>query len=185
MKYVTSTALNRKHISHRLRESWLIFTANVRIGDKKKSSASLLEIEIRFTVSSHMNITRRCQGIWLHIVETSCYNAAHQVQYKGTCTYVSRTKIYTLHTETSPRTRCYNPALGVTRAMSYPKGGVTMSQQELQFGFPRILAMAKSLGFPPSNGISSYPNASSFSFLLASFCCVLAKALVWVLLQRC
>ena len=134
-----------KNISHRLREIRHIFTDNVRIGDKKKSSASLLEIEIRLTVSSHMNITRRCQRVGLRIVQTSSYNAAHQVRYKGTCTYASRTKIYTMHTEASPRTRCYNPALGATLAMSYRKGGVTMSQQELQFGFSRILAIQKHL----------------------------------------
>jgi hypothetical protein len=85
-----------------------------------------------------MNITRRCQSVGLRIVQTSCYNAAQQVRNKGTCTYASRTNIYTLHTEASPRTRCYNPALGVIRAMSYRKGSVTMSQQELQFGFSRI-----------------------------------------------
>ena len=121
--------------------------SNVRIGDKKKSSASLLEIEIRFIVSSHINITRRCQRVWLHIVQTTCYTTAYQVRHKGTCTYVSRTKNYTLQTETS-RAKCYNPALGVTRAMSYPKEGVTTSQQELQFEFPRILAMATVWGFP-------------------------------------
>jgi len=152
VRSVICTDLDRKNVSHRLRESWLKFATNVSIGDKKKSSASLLEIEIRFTISSHMDITRRCQSVWVRIVQTSCYNAAHQVRYKGTRTYVSRTKIYTLHTETSPRTRCYNPALSVIRVMNYPKGSVTMSQQELLFGFSRILAMATVWGFPWATG---------------------------------
>ena len=142
-----------KNISHRLREIRHIFTDNVRIGDKKKSSASLLEIEIRLTVSSHMNITRRCQRVGLRIVQTSSYNAAHQVRYKGTCTYASRTKIYTMHTEASPRTRCYNPALGATLAMIYRKGGcyhVPARATVWVFPYP---SNGYSLGFTPEQRV--------------------------------
>jgi hypothetical protein len=149
-----------KKESQRLRESGLIFTANVRIGDKNKSSASLLENEIRLTVGSHMNIIPRYQRVWLNIVQTPCYSTAHQVRHKGIKHMLSRTNIFTLHAETPPRARCYNPALGVTQAMSYPKGGCYQVPARATVGVFPYPSNTYCLEFPPSNGVSSYPKSA-------------------------
>jgi hypothetical protein len=169
-----------KKKSHRLRESGLIFTANVRIGDKKKYSASLLENEIRLTVSSHVNIIRRYQRVWLNIVQTPCYNTAHQVRHKGICTYVITHKYFHTACRNTPQCKVLKSGTGCYPSDELPQGGCYQVPARATVGGFPYPSNSYCLGFPPTNGVSSYPkNTLSSEFLLASFCSVLALALVW------